>query len=100
MTQTQADKDRPIDTPTEGDTAAHEAAQQRAVDAYLVFCHECVWWKRGDNGQDEGSCHRHAPRPDNDALHPQPRNWPTTKRLDFCAECELKPCVPTPMKMH
>ena len=86
MTQKQTE-DLPIETPSEGDADA----QQAAVDAYRVHCHECVWWT-GADGADKGKCHRHAPRPGT-------ISWATTKRTDFCGECELKPGVPTPVEI-
>ena len=92
-----------IDTPSEAD------AQQAAVDAYLVHCHECVWW-RGADGSDDGACHRHAPRPDNYVFHAEfnssnellnkQRNWSITGRTDFCGESELKPDAPKPIELH
>ena len=56
----------------------------------IVTCGGCLWWAKGAR-DDEGKCHRHAPR--------AVVVWPTTKSVDFCGEAEPKPDT-TPIEIH
>ena len=61
----------------------------------IVTCGGCLWWAKGAR-DDEGSCHRYAPRSTTVLTAVV---WPTTKSVDFCGDVEPKPDT-TPIETH
>ena len=51
-------------------------------------CDCCRWWEAAN--PDEGTCHRHAPRP----AEPHMTNWPKTPADEWCGEFELATTPP------
>jgi hypothetical protein len=48
-------------------------------------CADCLWWRDGHAGWNQGICQRHAPRL---CLEDGMLDWSVTRRDDFCGDFE------------